>query len=184
MAPSIQGVFSADELDKVAQFKLAHAFDNKQHSEYEYKHYLPVYDETTTFDPIQPFDFIDRGSKADKAKPYLLDTKDPNVQVTKLTPRIGTEIRGLQLSQLTDTQKDELALLIAERGVVVFREQDFKDIGVTKQKEFGQYFGPLHIHVRKLLHNPHTNSTDKLQKASRRSCQGSPRISQHLSRSR
>jgi sulfonate dioxygenase len=47
--------------------------------------------------------------------------------VKKLTPRIGTEIDGIQLSALTDAQKNELALLIAERGVVVFRNQDFKD---------------------------------------------------------
>jgi alpha-ketoglutarate-dependent taurine dioxygenase len=72
-----------------------------------------------------------------------------DVKVTKLTPRIGTEITGVQLSQLTDEQKNELALLVAERGVVVFRQQDFKDIGVEKQKEFGQYFGRLHVHVSK-----------------------------------
>jgi sulfonate dioxygenase len=64
----------------------------------------------------------------------------------KLTPRVGSEITGLQLSQLNDAQKDELALLIAERGVVVFRDQDFKDIGPEKQKEFGRYFGRLHVH--------------------------------------
>jgi len=68
-----------------------------------------------------------------------------------LTPRVGTEIRGLQLSSLTDAQKNELALLIAERGVVVFRDQDFKDIGPEKQKAFGEYFGKLHVHVRVLL---------------------------------
>ena len=114
---------------------------------YKYSQYLPVYDETTKFPPTETFEFIDRGTKADKAKPNLLDTKNPNVKVTKLTPRIGTEISGLQLSSLTEDQKDELALLIAERGVVVFREQDFKDIGVEKQKEFGQSFGRLHVHV-------------------------------------
>ena len=43
-------------------------------------------------------------------------------------------------------QKDELALLAAERGVVVFRGQDFKDIGIERQKAFARYFGPLHIH--------------------------------------
>jgi sulfonate dioxygenase len=71
--------------------------------------------------------------------------KAEGAKVSKLTPRIGTEISGLQLSALSDAQKDELALLIAERGVV-FRNQDFKDIGPQKQKEFGQYFGPLHVH--------------------------------------
>ena len=72
------------------------------------------------------------------------------MKATKLTPVIGTEIRGQQLSQLNEQQRDELALLIAERGVVIFRDQDFKDIGVEKQKEFGRHFGPLHIHVSPL----------------------------------
>jgi sulfonate dioxygenase len=83
---------------------------------------------------------------ADKAKPNLFKSDVPGLAVTKLTPRVGTEIKGLQLSQLTDVQKNELALLIAERGVVVFRGQDFKDIGPEKQKEFGSYFGRLHVH--------------------------------------
>lgn len=51
------------------------------------------------------------------------------------------------MSKLNDEQKNELALLIAERGVVIFRNQDFKDIGAQKQKEFGEYFGKLHVHV-------------------------------------
>ena len=113
--------------------------------QYKYAAYLPVYDETTTFSATEDFDFSDRGLKADKAKPNLLGA--PNATVTKLTPRVGTEIRGLQLSQLNNSQKDELALLLAERGVVVFRDQDFKDVGPERQKAFGEYFGKLHIHV-------------------------------------
>lgn len=93
------------------------------------------------------FEFKDRGLDADPAKPNLLPKDNSNVKSAKLTPRVGTEITGLQLSRLTDAQKNELALLIAERGVVVFRDQDFKDIGPEKQKEFGQYFGRLHVHV-------------------------------------
>ncbi|KAK5655794.1 hypothetical protein OQA88_5332 [Cercophora sp. LCS_1] len=123
--------------------KLTLAYDKEIHDQYKYTHYLPVYDEKTFFPPIQPFDFVDRGLVANKAKPNLLA---PSVTHTKLTPVIGSEIRGLQLSQLSDLQKDELALLIAERGVVVFRDQDFKDIGFDAQKAFGRYFGPLHIH--------------------------------------
>ncbi|KAJ4258149.1 hypothetical protein NW762_008290 [Fusarium torreyae] len=122
------------------------AFDSTIHKQYKYGEYLPVYDETTTFPPLQPFEFTDRGLVANKSKSNLLPKDHPDIKVSQLTPQIGTEIRGLQLSQLNDLQKDELALLIAERGVVVFRDQDFKDIGVEKQKEFGRYFGPLHIH--------------------------------------
>jgi sulfonate dioxygenase len=111
---------------------------------------LPVYDNETTFPPLEPTEFVDRGIAADKSKSNLLRKDDPKVIATKLTPAVGTEIRGLQLSQLTDPQKDELALLIAERGVVVFRDQDFKDIGPAKQKAFGSYFGKLHVHVMPL----------------------------------
>ncbi|ERS96773.1 alpha-ketoglutarate catabolism dioxygenase [Sporothrix schenckii 1099-18] len=127
--------------------KLSLAYDEKLHEEYKYAAYLPVYDEKTTFPPLKPFAFHDRGLVANKAKPNLLPT-DPaaGVTATRLTPAIGTEIRGLQLSALTDLQKDELALLIAERGVVIFRDQDFKDAGVEAQKQFASYFGPLHIH--------------------------------------
>jgi sulfonate dioxygenase len=110
-----------------------------------------VYDNETKFPPLEHTDFTDRGISADKEKPNLLQKDSTTVVATKLTPLVGTEIRGLQLSQLTDVQKDELALLIAERGVVVFRDQDFKDIGVEKQKAFGSYFGKLHIHVIFLL---------------------------------
>lgn len=122
---------------------------------YAYQSYLPVYDQSAHFDPIQPYDFHDRGLDADKDKPNLIPKDNPNVKVSKLTPVIGSEIRGLQLSQLSDLQKNELALLVAERGVVVFRDQDFKDIGKEKQKEFGRYFGPLHIHVSLLFRLPH-----------------------------
>jgi sulfonate dioxygenase len=106
---------------------------------------LPVHDETTTFPPVEPFEFHDRGLDADKTKPNLLN--HPGIILTRLTPRIGTEVSGAQLSELSDAQKNELALLVAERGVVVFRDQDFKDIGTQKQKEFAQYFGRLHVHV-------------------------------------
>ena len=123
------------------------AFDEDQQSKYRYYDYLPVYDETTQFPPTEPFEVRHRGLEADKAKPNLFKSGDANVEITRLTPRVGTEIKGLQLSQLSDAQKNELALLAAERGVVVFRDQDFKDIGTQKQKEFGEYFGRLHVHV-------------------------------------
>ncbi|KAJ3331358.1 hypothetical protein HDU93_009806, partial [Gonapodya sp. JEL0774] len=52
-------------------------------------------------------------------------------------------LHGIQLSKLTDQQKDELALLTAERGVVFFRDQD---ITIEEQLDLGRYYGPLHIH--------------------------------------
>ncbi|KAK4500737.1 hypothetical protein PRZ48_008927 [Zasmidium cellare] len=66
-------------------------------------------------------EFIDPGSRADKSKKALFSAAK---EVKHLTSHIGTELVGLQLKDLTDQQKDELALLIAERSVVFFRDQD------------------------------------------------------------
>lgn len=49
-------------------------------------------------------------------------------------------MHGLQLSQFTDQQKNDLALLAAERGVVFFRNQDLDPYQAV---EFGRHFGPL-----------------------------------------
>jgi len=53
----------------------------------------------------------DRAFFADPEKKSLLAQA---TAVDDLTPYIGTELKGVQLSSLTDAQKDELALLVAE----------------------------------------------------------------------
>lgn len=68
-------------------------------------------------------------------------------EVKHLTKHIGTEIVGLQLSELTDQQRDELALLIAERVVVFFRDQD---LSPQKQFELGEYFGKVEVHPQQV----------------------------------
>jgi len=59
------------------------------------------------------------------------------------TAHIGTEIVGLQLKDLNDQQKDELARLVAERSVVFFRDQD---ITPQQQKALGEWFGEIEVH--------------------------------------
>jgi len=56
--------------------------------------------------------------------------------VIHLTRHIGTELHGIQLSQLTDQQKDELGLLIAERSVVFFRDQDISSHSLLLLEEW------------------------------------------------
>lgn len=63
-----------------------------------------------------------------------------------LSPNFGTEIEGIQLSELDDAAKNDLALYLETRGLVVFRNQDFRDKGPRFVRDFGRYFGPLHIH--------------------------------------
>ena len=53
----------------------------------------------------------DRAHFADPKKTSLLSAA---TAVKDLTPYIGTELEGIQLGRLTDGQKDELALLVAE----------------------------------------------------------------------
>lgn len=65
---------------------------------------------------------------------------------THLTPAIGTEIEGVQLSTLSDAGKDQLALYVAQRKVVAFRNQDFADLSIEDALHFGGYFGRHHIH--------------------------------------
>ncbi|KAF2649798.1 TauD-domain-containing protein [Lophiostoma macrostomum CBS 122681] len=77
----------------------------------------------------------DRAYYADPTKKSLLDAA---TKVNKLTPYIGTELEGVQLSQLTNAQRDELALLAAERGVVFFRDQD---ITIDQQYELTKHYG-------------------------------------------
>lgn len=85
----------------------------------------------------------DAGARADKSKKHLLSAA---TKVTDLTTHIGTEIEGLQLKDLTLEQRDELALLIAERSVVFFRNQD---ISPQQQKELGEWYGEVEIHVNR-----------------------------------
>ena len=83
----------------------------------------------------------DPGARADPAKPALFGAA---AKVIDLTRHIGTEIVGLQLKDLTDKQKDELGLLIAERSVVFFRDQD---ITPQQQRSLGEWYGEVEVHV-------------------------------------
>lgn len=110
---------------------------------------------------IPHFEADEPGARADPLKQNILKA---GASLKNITPRIGTEIRDVQLSQLSPAGLDEVALLAAERGVLVFvcldsnvcspvvpngntqRDQDFADIGFDKQKDLVRYFGPLHKH--------------------------------------
>ncbi|KAK9685522.1 hypothetical protein K7432_015466, partial [Basidiobolus ranarum] len=59
-----------------------------------------------------------------KAHPERRNLLEAATRRTDLTPSIGTELEGLQLAKLTDAQLEDLLALIAERGVVFFRDQD------------------------------------------------------------
>lgn len=107
--------------------------------------WLPVWDNEKgeVYPPLEPFDHVEHGKDADPAFPNLL--KEGTV-INDITASIGAEVTGVQLSQLDNKGKDELALLVAQKKVVAFRDQDFATLPIEKALEFGRYFGRLHIH--------------------------------------
>ncbi|KAI9843849.1 MAG: hypothetical protein M1838_002437 [Thelocarpon superellum] len=104
--------------------------------------YLPVWDPTLKYPPLKPFHHHDHGLDADPGLKELLH----NATVADLTPVIGAEVHGVQLSHLSPAGKDQLALLVAQKKVVAFRDQDFANLPVESALEYGRYFGRLHIH--------------------------------------
>jgi len=107
---------------------------------YQYAKYKPHFPDVH-WEPLGPQEVTERGLFADPEKKALFSAA---TKVQNLTPALGTEISGIDLRQLSDKQKDELALLIAERGVVFFRDQE---INIHEQLELGRYWGPLHKHA-------------------------------------
>lgn len=108
---------------------------------YEHEHLLPAYPDLK-WDELKEIPVPeDRGLFAD---PDYTNLFAAATDVEHLTPTFGTVLHGVKLSQLTDAQKDELARLVAFRGVVFFRDQG--DLDIKKQLALGRHYGPLHSH--------------------------------------
>jgi sulfonate dioxygenase len=107
---------------------------------YVHAQYKPTFPKLS-WPPLEEIQVTERALAADPEKKSLLSAA---TKVKHYTPAIGTEISGIDLRQLSDTQRDELALLVAERGVVFFRDQE---INIEEQLDLARYFGPLHKHA-------------------------------------
>lgn len=64
-------------------------------------------------------------------------TKDGDKK-TDLSPNIGTE-EGVQLGQLDDAGKNDLALFLNTWGLAVIRNQDLSEKGAQFSIKFGEY---------------------------------------------
>jgi sulfonate dioxygenase len=117
--------------------------DNRSQS--HFPDFLPTWDPLQKYPPLKFFKFEDPGARANREL-LTLFPENGSQTLKKITPKFGTEVRGVQLSQLDDAGKDELALFVAQRGVVVFRDQDFSQKGPQFAVDYGKHFGPLHIH--------------------------------------
>lgn len=149
MAPSLEDLPTSQPLVPVTVPKKDILDDNKLgytpgrtviecHEHYPHEGLLPSFPDIR-WGPIEELHYEDRGLHGDpKFRNLLADATD----IFDYTPKIGTEVDGVDLARLDNAQKDDLARLIAVRGVVIFRGQDSFD--VDSQRELGKHFGPLH----------------------------------------
>ena len=117
----------------------------KPASEYKYARYLPTFDAHLKLPPLEPFEHVDPGHQA-------LSDPEPQAflkgaEVEELTPQFGSDVSGIQLHKLDKRGREQLALWVAQRGVVAFRDQDFIDQDPEWLiKNWGAFFGRPHIH--------------------------------------
>ncbi|CUM62575.1 uncharacterized protein PRCAT00000127001 [Priceomyces carsonii] len=117
----------------------------KSREQAKYPEFLPTWDPNEKYAPLTFFKHEDPGHRADPSFPNLFP-KSTEHEIKRITPKLGSEITGIQLSSLDSKGKDELALFVAQRGVVVFRDQDFATKGPKFAVDYGRHFGRLHIH--------------------------------------
>ncbi|CAD0088646.1 unnamed protein product, partial [Aureobasidium vineae] len=111
------------------------------HDDYPYEHLLPTFP-ALKWEPLQEVLYHDKGLLGSPTFSSLLTTA---TSIRDYNPKIGTEVTGLDLAALTSAQKNDIARLIATRGVVFFRNQ--KNFDIEAQRELGKYFGTLHRHA-------------------------------------
>ncbi|KAI4276298.1 MAG: hypothetical protein L6R35_006222 [Caloplaca aegaea] len=105
---------------------------------WQYLSYLPSWDPDEKHPPLEPSAHIEHGANANKSFPDLLG---PSVVREDLTPTIGTILCGVQINQLSNTGKDQLALLAAQHKVLAFRDQDFASIPIEEASKYGNTLG-------------------------------------------
>lgn len=103
-----------------------------KHPPASHPNYLPVWDEEIKYvgtchgeplgvnmrrryPPLEPFTHYEHGKTADPTFPDLFHGAS---SIDDITPNIGAEIHGVQISSLNDAGKDQLALFTAHKKVV------------------------------------------------------------------
>jgi len=103
---------------------------------------MPTCNHNQKYEAPQQFKNYEHGLDTNPKVPDVLKS---GVRKKNLTPTMGSEISGIQISSLTDNGKDRLTLLIAQRMILAFRGQDFADLPVRKALENGGYSGKHYV---------------------------------------
>ena len=81
----------------------------------EYRNVLGLVDFDGRYELLKPFTHHEHGKEAD---PTFTNLFKGSTSVSDIAPLIGAEIRGVQISELDDKGKDQLALFTAQKKVV------------------------------------------------------------------
>lgn len=93
-------------------------FNDEELRDYEFADLLPSFPKIDWPD-LEEIDIDDRAFHADPEKSrFFKEVEAQGGKVINLNPAIGAEVVGVKLTQLSDAARDDLALLLAERGVV------------------------------------------------------------------
>lgn len=85
-----------------------------QQEPYKYAHLLPVFPKDEHYPPLTPFEHVDPGSRA-LSHPNPRAFLENAASVDDITPRLGTEVRGVNLAELDNAGRDQLALEVRTR---------------------------------------------------------------------
>ncbi|GAA6003852.1 hypothetical protein JCM10207_006436 [Rhodosporidiobolus poonsookiae] len=115
-------------------------------NEYKYEHLLPLHNTSLKLSPLEPFEHKDPGhaALADSTPQSFLE----GAKTKRLSPSFGLEVDGVDLTKLDARERSQLALLVAQKGVVVFRNNhNFIDADPRWQiNDWTTFFGRPHIH--------------------------------------
>ncbi|WVQ95045.1 hypothetical protein IAU59_002137 [Kwoniella sp. CBS 9459] len=117
-------------------------------ADYPFADFLPHNPPREKSDPVLPtFDIADRGLRAHpNAARLRAFVEARGGKIKDMLVAIGSYIEGdVKLEDLGEEEKDDLALLVAQRGVVFFRNQD--SLTIEQHRDLGAHFGPLHKHA-------------------------------------
>ncbi|PLB35607.1 TauD/TfdA dioxygenase family protein [Aspergillus candidus] len=113
----------------------------ERHYNYAYDDFLPSFPDLH-WEPLKETSYVDKGISGD---PQFRNLLQDATDIFDYNPKIGTEVHGVNLATLTEAQKNDLARLVAVRGVVFFRDQG--DFDIEAQRELGKHMGKLHKHA-------------------------------------
>lgn len=92
---------------------------------------------TNILPPLTEFEHVDPGHRAlASANPRAI-FEAPGVSFQNTTPTFGRVYDGIDLASLDNAGRDQIALEVARRGVVAFRNQRFTEQGPDWYKQWG-----------------------------------------------